>query len=127
MVSKGRAVMTKNKIMNILMAVIFILPWSVLITGIPAAVVFWEEEFNKPLFELLYNITFVVAFIVVAAEFIMEVVGIILAVLSYRGKETEKFPVLKVVYFGLCTPLFSLGTFILTFFTVIVFTYGMGV
>ena len=119
--------MSKNAVTYFLMGIMFILPYAVLATGIPAFSVFWAEEFNKELFELLYNITFVLAFIVAFVELATAIVGIILSVIAYKNEEIKRFPIVRVIYFILCQGLYSAGTFILAFFTVHVFTYGMGV
>ena len=119
--------MSKNAVTYFLMGIMFILPYSVLATGVPAFSVFWAEEFNKELFELLYNITFVIAFITAFVEFATAVVGIILSVIAYKKEEIKRMPVVRIIYFALCQGLFSAGTFILAFLTVHVFTYGMGV
>lgn len=119
--------MSKNAVTYFLMGIMFILPYSVLATGIPAAAVFWAEEFNKELFEILYNSTFVLAFIVAFVELITAIVGIILSVIAYKKEEIKRFPIVRVIYFVVCQGLYSVGTFILSFLTVHVFTYGMGI
>lgn len=119
--------MSKNAITYFLMGIMFILPYSVLATGVPALSVFWAEEFNKELFEFLYNSTFVLSFIVSFIELATAIIGIILSVIVYKNEEVKRFPIVRVIYFILCQGLYSAGTFILAFFTVHAFTYGMGI
>lgn len=119
--------MSKNAVTYFLMGVMFILPYAVLATAVPAMAVFWAEEFNKELFEFLYNATFVLAFIVSFVELITAIIGIVLSVIAYKKEEIKHFPILRTIYFAVCQGLFSAGTFILSFLTVHAFTYGMGI
>lgn len=119
--------MSKNAVTYFLMGIMFILPYAVLATAVSAFSVFWAEEFNKELFEFLYNMTFVLAFIVSFVELATAITGISLSVIAYKKEEIKRFPIVRVIYFILCQGLFSAGTFILSFLTVHVFTYGMGI
>ena len=119
--------MSKNAVTYFLMGIMFILPYAVLATAVPAFSVFWAEEFNKELFEHLYNATFILSFIIAFVELATAIVGIVLSVIAYKKEEIKRFPIVRVIYFILCQGLFSAGTFILSFLTVHAFTYGMGI
>ncbi len=119
--------MNKNKLMYILMIVMFLLPLIVFFPAFLSFFIFWEENFNEPLFEAFYNLTFITAFAVAVTEFISAICGIILGVTSYTKGEIERFPVVRVIYYIIGSLIFSSETFILSFLTVHVFTYGMGV
>ena len=116
----------KNKAMYILMICMFIAPLLILITGIPALMVFWAEEYNESLFNAWYNATLVMMNIVFICEFVMGIAGTVLGVIAYKKEETEKFPIVRTVYYLLGIPLFSFNTFVILLF-IALFTRGMSV
>lgn len=122
---------------KIALAAELIMPWLVLIGGIPAIYFWvktgeeWRKEYNSPAYfhasdmlELFYNIAMVTGVVVIITETVIAVVSLILMIISV-AKKTKCVTGTMALLFG-CGVLCSFGTVVLMFF-VLIFTYAQGI
>ncbi len=129
--------MFKSVKTKIALAAELIMPYLVLVSGIPA-IYYWQKtgeewriEYNSEAYfhasemlELFYNMAMITGVAVIIAEIIISVVSLILMIISIV-KKTKCVTKTMAVLFG-CGLLSSFGTAVLMMF-VLIFTYAQGI
>ncbi len=122
---------------KIALAAELIMPWLVLVGGIPAIYFWvktgeeWQKEYNSPAYfhasdmlELFYNMAMVTGAIVIVAETIIAVVSFILMIISVIKKTKCVTRTMAVLF--VCGILCSFGTAALML-VVLILTYAQGI
>lgn len=131
--------MFKDKKFTIPCLAEWIMPWLVLIPGIPAFYYFnesgqlWRKYGDGPeyeqaheLFVSFYDAVMSTGVIVIFLELLLALVAFILLIISFCKKDRKPFAITKPLILWLCPGVFVFGTLLLMLF-VHTFTYGMGI
>ncbi len=117
----------------------WIMPWLVLIAGIPAFYYFnesgqlWRKYGNGPeyeqtheLFVSFYDATMNIGVIVIFLELLLALIAFILLIINIYKKNQKPFAITKPLILWLCPGVFVFGTLLLMLL-VHTFTYGMSI
>lgn len=115
----------KKKALSLIFRIEMILPWLVLVGGIPA-ICCWFGEYYE-LLEAFYSIAMITGQAVLVLELILGIISLILLITFIANKNTRcKENIISGVSSWLCSAFCMVGTFILVLL-VISFTYAQGI
>ncbi len=114
--------MLDDKKIKTLLIIEFILPWTVLLTGIPA-IIFYDHN-NSAMLDIFFSISLIITVIATAAESIFSLIGLISIIM--RLCDNSKPSVMTSAILWICGGLFSFGT-VLLMFIVNIFTYAQSI
>lgn len=115
----------KKKALSLILKIEKIIPWLVLVGGIPA-VCCWFGEYYE-LLEIFYSIAMITGQVVLVLEFILGIISLILLITFIVNKKNRcKENIILGVSSWLCSAFCMAGTFILVLL-VISFTYAQGI
>ncbi|MEE1125906.1 MAG: hypothetical protein U0L18_08205 [Acutalibacteraceae bacterium] len=115
----------KKKALSLILKIEKIIPWLVLVGGIPA-ICCWFGEYYE-LLEIFYSIAMITGQVVLVLEFILGIISLILLITFIVNKKNRcKENIILGVSSWLCSAFCMAGTFILVLL-VISFTYAQGI
>lgn len=126
MINRSEYIMDKKKkALSLILRIEMILPWLVLVGGMPA-ICCWFGEYYE-LLEVFYSIAMITGQAILVLEFVLGIISLIMLITLIFNKNTRyKENIILGVSSWLCSAFCMAGTFILILL-VISFTYAQGI